>query len=307
VSGAAVAALLLKIAPQCLQNPYANLDPLLVHLWLNNVSEAQSFFAELRNSPETVGAFYAVGVVATIICAYRIWKGDDVKAYSILFVASLAAFLFSCIQVRGFIFTATISAFPISALIADLHKAYRADPSNKKAAFAFVGMSLLGTPIVWGFGGVLLNITYHEVFASGTTGEAKDRKICREEADMAQLASLPPGLVAGDSNIGAHVLRYTHHRALSAPYHRNPGGMLAELKIELAPIPDAEKLMRDINVRYFVVCNTDYGTGGTVDASPDGLLAHLQKGNVPSYLETLPKPAGSNLTVYVLRPPIPVS
>ena len=304
VAGALVGGLLFKVAPQCLQNPYASLDPLLITLWLNKVTEAQSFFSELHKNPATIGAFYAVGFLSIVICAYRIKKGKNVKAYSILLVASLAAFLLSCMQVRGFIFASTISIFPISALIADLHKAYRADPANKKAALAFVGMALISTPLVWGFGGVLLSQTVQMIFVPATVSKVKDRKICRAESDMTQLGSLPPGLVAGDSNIGTHILRYTKNSVLAAPYHRNPKGMLMELKIEMASPLDAEKIMRDINVRYFVVCNTDQESGGTVDASPDGLLAHLQKGSVPEYLEKLPTPSGSNLSVYVLRPPV---
>ena len=303
VSGALVAGLLLKIAPQCLQNPYASLDPLLITLWLNNVSEAQSFLSEMSIDPATMGAFYAMGIISTIICGYRIKQGNNVAAYSLLLVASLASFLLSCIQIRGFIFAITISIFPISAMIADLHKAYRADPANKKAALAFVLMALISTPATWGLAGTLLNEAAQATPVSGKAGIAIGQKSCRDAADMMQLAALDPGLVAGDSNIGAHVLRYTKDRVLSAPYHRNPGGMLTVLKIQLAQPDEAEKIMRAANVRYYVVCETNTASGTIAEREPTGFSAMLAKGQVPSYLEKLPSPVGSNLTVYALRPP----
>src|SRR5690606_19155064 len=47
------------IAPQCLASPLAGLDPLLVTLWLDAVTEAQSFADILLREPHVVGGYYA--------------------------------------------------------------------------------------------------------------------------------------------------------------------------------------------------------------------------------------------------------
>ena len=168
-------------------------------------------------------------------------------------------------------------------------------------------MALIATPSTWGLAGTLLNQAAHARVASANSVKADENKICRDASDMKQLASLEPGLVAGGSNIGAHVLRYTKNRVLSAPYHRNPDGMLTALKIQLAQPAEAEKMMRAAKVRYYIICETDSEGSVAAEREPTGFYAMLSKGNVPDYLEKLPKPADSNLTVYVLRPPLSAS
>ena len=302
-TGAIVAEMLIKTAPHCLHDPFASFDPLLITMWLNNVMEAQSFISQMNVDPATMGAFYATGFISILICGYRIKRRENVAAYFMLLIASLAATLLACYQIRGFIFSTTISIFPISALIADLQKAYRADTKNNKKALAFVSIALISTPPTWGLCGTLLNQAAHAATTSGKAAKGYEQKTCREATDMKQLASLEPGLVAGGSNIGAHVLRYTKNHVLSAPYHRNPDGMLTVLKIQLAQPAEAEKIMRAANVRYYVECETDTETGIAADREPTGFSAMLSKGKVPDFLEKLPKPADSNLAVYVLRPP----
>jgi len=288
-TGIVVAGMLFKIAPQCLQDPFASFDPLLMTMWLNNVMEAQSFVSQIYVDPSSMGAFYATGFIAIIICAYRIKKGDNLSAYSFLLIASLCATLLACYQIRGFIFSITIGIFPISAFVADLQKAYRADTKNNKAALAFVSMALIATPATWALGGALLNQAAYATVIAGNGAKVDAQMTCRKAADMKQLASLEPGLVAGGSNVGATILRYTKNRVLSAPYHRNPDGMLKVLKIQLAQPTEAEKLMRDAHVRYYVVCETDSESNVAAEREPAGLTAALSRGDVPSFLEKLPR------------------
>ena len=307
LAGAFVAGVLLKVAPECMHNPLSSLDPLLQTMWLAYVQEAQNIFSEFKLDPGTIGVPYAVGFLSIIVCTARIVRKENVVAYSVLLVLSVVSTAIACYQIRAMIFSTIIGFFPLAALIAELQMRARAEPNNVRKSVEFALMALVSVPAIWGISGILLNQAVHGELTSNTTAKADDTKICREASDFKQLSTLPTGLVAGASNIGAHILRYTPSSALSAPYHRNPNGILLELKIEMASVSDAEKMMRANNVRYYVLCNTDHETGSAIDASPNGFIANIEKGKVPDYLEKLPTPAGSNLTVYALRPPLQAS
>jgi hypothetical protein len=302
VTGALVSSFLLTFAPQCLHNPLDSLDPLLHTLWLSSVTEAQSIVSEFKNFPETIGLFYAPGVLAMVVCLLRIIRKEMVTSYSILFVLIAVSTAIACYQIRAAIFANVIAMLPLSALIADLQASMRADPKNQKKALAFVVVVLASIPAFWGISGILIKNAIQDENNRLESELKATKKMCRDETDFQQLASLPTGLVASASDTGAHILRYTQNRALSAPYHRNPDGMLIQLKIGLAPKSEAETILRNNNVNYYVVCDTNTEEERIAKVAPAGMAAGLIKGIVPDFLEKLPKPAGSNLTVYVVRP-----
>ncbi|MEN9895152.1 MAG: hypothetical protein RIR97_1004 [Pseudomonadota bacterium] len=302
VNGTLVASFLLTFAPQCLHNPLDSLDPLLQTLWLSSVTEAQGIVSEFRNSPETIGLFYAPGVLAMAVCLFRIVRKEMVTSNTILFVLIAVSTAMACYQIRASIFVNVIAMLPLSALIADLQASMRADPKNQKKALAFVVVVLASIPAFWGISGIMIKDAIQDENTKLESELKATKKICRNASDFQQLASLPSGLVAAASNTGAHILRYTQSRALSAPYHRNPDGMLIQLKISLAPAREAETLLRANNVRYFAICDTDTEETQLAGVAPTGLAADLISGRVPDFLEKLPKPAGSNLTIYVVRP-----
>ena len=69
--------------------------------------------------------------------------------------------------------------------------------------------------------------------ASG--GKAPDRRdACLATSAFADLARLPPGLVAGPIDAGSHILALTPHAVLAAPYHRDNHGN----RIVLDALPD---------------------------------------------------------------------
>lgn len=283
--GAVLGVAALFIAPQCLASPLANLDPLLVELWLDNVVEAQSIAGQMQRFPETVAGFYAVGLLAILVCAFRIWRGNQ-RGFHLLFLALIAAsWAVSLVQVRGSLFANLLSIPPLALLIADLQKKARENPKGLFVNLGFVAATLASVPAVWALSGVV----WEKGIASASTEVlsmenplADDE--CGDAQDMAALRSLPPGTIAAPSNRGAGILRFTQHRVLSAPYHRNQGGMLAELHIGMASPKDALALLRQAGVTAVAFCRNDPQTDNLIGLNADGLYASLARGEVPAYL-----------------------
>lgn len=300
VNGIAILSTASVLAPQCLQSPLANLDPLLVKLWLNHVGEARSFFVQMRTEPEGLGAFYAPGLLAMGVCLYRIIKGQKAGPHAVLFLLVLICWGISLIQLRVAVF-ANLIAIPVLALtIANLRAAAMQKPSSSKS-LSYLVVFAISTPLIWALT-ASWSVTGWNMISGRNVAAVGANTACVSREDFAQLAKLPATVVAAPVDSGAPILRFTDHRVLSAPYHRNQGGMLAEIHIGLSSPVEAEAFLRGEDVGILAFCPTDVGTTNLITAAPDGLYASLKRGVVPDYLEALPKDETSSLQLYRVSP-----
>lgn len=300
--GAVVLAASLVVAPQCLQSPLADLDPLLNELWLKNVTEAKSFWAMITQQPTRVLGFYMVPIIAIIICLFAIYKEQNRNAHIKLLALLCVAFIISLIQVRGSIFSNLIAMVPLIGWVSNLRQTYVAHPKDSKAALSFLLAAIISLPIVWTAFGAYMNKMTHNpttnVQSEATSAKAASASAgaepptCTDEENFQMLADLPTGLVATASNLGVRILRFTDHRTLSAPYHRNQDGMLAELNIAMAEPEKARQIALSIGVDYVVFCKMDAQTNIMRRHAPNGLYAQLADGKVPAFLKAIDTAGG---------------
>jgi len=301
--GAATIGFTLMIAPHCLGNPLATLDPLLVGMWLNHVTEAQSFVSQVGAEPWTAGGFYLVPVLAMVLCVRRIRQGRNTHAHGVLLALLAVSWGIALVQVRGAVFSNMLSVIPLAALVAEMRARSNADPKDLRKGLVFAGTAFAAVPFVWALSGALLSMGVNKV-----TGEevgslpGQQENICTDAGAMAMLAREPVGVVAAASNLGAHILRFTPHRAISAPYHRNQGGMLTELHAGMAKPADAVKFLRGAGVTVLAFCKSDSQIGIVADVAPDGLYAQLNKGSVPDWLEPVSGTENKALQLFRVKP-----
>ncbi|UJW75728.1 hypothetical protein IM739_04305 [Rhizobium sp. SL42] len=303
--GALVLLSALAVAPQCLQNPLNELDPLLQTMWLDGVLEAQSFLRWLEVEPASFGGFYAVPVFALAVCLFRVMRGDNVRSHAILFALLLISFVIALVQVRGAAFANLLAILPVALLIAELRRNSNAEPDNIGAGFFFVVVALLSVPSVWILSGVFIvegtmgiSNRMRSLVAAGSASETDPGAACETLQSLAQLNDLPAGTVVAPSDYGADILRITPHRVLSGPYHRNQGGMLTELHIGLAEPAEAAAFLRGSKSTILAFCPTNVQTEKIAGMKPDGLYAAITAGKVPDYLQPLPQDPQSGLTIY---------
>ncbi|MBB2701339.1 UNVERIFIED_ORG: hypothetical protein GGD59_002710 [Rhizobium esperanzae] len=299
--GAGVLGSAVVIAPQCLSDPLAGLDPMLVELWLRNVSEAKSIFALARSEPFDIGAFYAAGLFGIAVCIFRIVQRDRVQIHLVLLFLLAISWAIALVQVRGSTFSNLISILPLALLIIDIRRISNSDSENIAVALVYVVTVLAGVPAAWGLGGGLISLQMENEAQKKASDPAKE-KACASREALAPLAGLPVGLVSAPSEMGVAILRFTQNRVLSAPYHRNQGGMLTELHIGMAEPQEAEAFLKGAGVTTLAFCPSDPQTRQLAKLKPDGLYAQLGKGNIPAYLEPLPKAADAAVQFFRYRP-----
>lgn len=300
LSGVVIAGFAFAMAPQCLKNPLADLDPLLWELWPDNVTEAQSFFALAKQGSGGLGAFYFSGFFALAICGWRIQRRDRIALHLILGSLVLATWCIALVQVRGAVFANLIAILPASLLLVDLRENSIREPQRVLASLFYVVAVLISVPAVWALAG--------EVATNGTADLAgnSDRRgasaRCTSAEAMADLRQFPATLVVAPSNMGASILRFTDHRALSAPYHRNPEGMLAELRIGLAAPEEAAALLGRFGYPVIAFCAKDPQTRLVIKKAPDGVYGQLNAGKVPDFLDVVPVTASTGLKLFRFAP-----
>ena len=289
-TGGAVLVTALVLAPQCLRNPLADLDPMLKELWLDNVSEAQSILVLARREPEIVGAFYATGLLGIAVSIFRILRGDRAQLHAILLALLLVNWIIALVQVRGALFSNVLAILPLTPFILDLRRMSSADTEDLGAAFFYVVGLLISVPAVWAVGGTLAGGMGANLISSTDVSAREKVAACSSREALSPIAELEPGVISAPSNMGARILRFTPHRALSAPYHRNQAGMLTEMHIGLSRPAEAEAFLRGADVTLLAFCRDDPQTENIAHLKPDGLYAALAKGNVPPYLKRLSSP-----------------
>ncbi|WP_354541060.1 hypothetical protein [Rhizobium sp. OAE497] len=299
--GAAIGISAVLIAPQCLHNPLNDLDPMLVELWLNGISEARSIAALAKTEAFTIGAFYAVGFFGLAVCLFRIIQRDRVEIHLIIMFLLGVSWAIAAFQVRGAAFSNMIAILPLSLMIIDARRVSNGDRENIAAALCYILVVLASVPAAWAVAGSLVELQRESPEERKQAADVEGtQEICRTEEAMAPLKKLPVGMVVASSEIGVPILRFTDQHVLTAPYHRNQRGMLTELHIGLAEPKEAEAFMRGAGATALAFCPTDVATQQLQRLKPDGLYAQLAKGNIPNYLQ--PYATASGVQYFLFKP-----
>jgi hypothetical protein len=297
-----IAAAALILAPQCLRSPLADLDPMIVKLWLNGISEAQSFVALTRQEPKTLGAFYAVGFFAAAVCFFQIVRRERTQLHAIFLALLLVNLIIAFVQVRGAEFSNLLAIPPLTLLLIEARRISNADSENVGAALFYIVTAFASVPAVWAVGGALVHGNMKVDFTIVPPATSVIAEGCATERALAPIAHLDPGVVSAPSNMGAPLLRFTPHRVLSGPYHRDQAGMLTQMHIGLAEPSEAEAFLRGAGVTIFAYCPEDPETEEIAKLKPDGLFAAMKKGQVPSYLKPMPNGPSHDLSFYRFQP-----
>jgi hypothetical protein len=111
---------------------------------------------------------------------------------------------------------------------------------------------------------------------------------CLTSSAFVPLAQLSPGLVAAPLDAGSHMLVFTPHSVLTAPYHRDNTGNRAWFDAMLAPPDKAHGILAAHHVTYVMTCAGLKETNALAKRAPKGLAAALLANRLPVWLKPLP-------------------
>lgn len=297
----ALAAYLKIGAPQCLGNPYADLDPRLATLWLSSVNEARSLPSMMHDLPQQIPAYFGVPLAALVLGILQALRDDSERRWNWIACAAVqAAFILVAIwELRGAAGANAVAAALFPAALLQLWPA-----PQGRAVFFGLGRGALAALLLLNPVSLLaLGTSSEKAFAAPATTrliKSGQTGTCQRLADYAPLASLPPGRVLAFIDSGPFILMQTHDAVLGAPYHRNQAGNIAMLDMFLATPHDAEKQMTAHGIAYVAFCPGAPERHAYAARAPEGLAAALARHDVPGFLQRVPL-KGTDLAVYRLR------
>ena len=294
--GLCVALMVLLFFPQCLGGPFAGLDPRLKSWWLDAVTEAQPVWKIAQVSPGIAAGRYGPPIVALLCLAAGQWRVIPGRGLWLLGGLLGISVLVSLWQIRGSVFSVPLAVIPLAGLVA----ARRRQADATASARAVCGMViawLASFNVVWSAAADGLAVVQPGRFerAGSITDTAGD---CLTDSDFDQLADLPASVVLTVSNLGSPVLRYTRHRVLAGPYHRNVEGNLAALDAFAGPAADVPDIVRRYGIAYVALCRGNSESKMLATRAPDGLMASLLSGDVPVWLQRIPSSRDRALEIY---------
>jgi len=274
-SGAAlVLGLVALVGRGALQGPFAGIDPLVRDIWLLNVHEAWTFFRLMHREPDTAAIFMlplALGLAASIAAVF--WE-TETNRLQWMFVAGtcligLAASLFF-IRVMS-------SAGPIAPLggvwaVMQLKKDLLRRGKRHAAVCSFI-LLLPFASVPWAL-----------AIGSDASKPKQGLEDCLASSAFGPFGTLPPGLILAPIDAGSHLLAFTPHTVLAAPYHRNNHGNKLALDAFLASPEDSRAIVMASGAKYLAVCPSLDETSVLGKRGPRSLAAALVEGQVPDWL-----------------------
>jgi hypothetical protein len=277
----------IAVFPEIIVPPYGNVDPLLVRLWLDNVSETVPLYSSKLSRSLSFALF---PVFAAIMAVAAIFMTED-KERDLWILAALAIIVAAALAIFWQSRTAGL-AMAISGIIAGalLTKAYAR--FGWKSAIA---LALVVNPILPAAAGTAIAKIFEPAPTAIVTGGGKG---CYNQPMFKALSDSKPGLVVAPIDMGARILLTTNHKVMAAPYHRNNSGNLAAYQIFLMPQGRAKQRALSLGANYLAICNRSAEVSTLSRESPRGLMADLQAKRIPKWLTPLPQPKGSDVVAF---------
>ncbi len=248
----------------CLAGPFARIKPELYPLWLDQVTELESFgHALLRNPPSAITSVVlpvtALGLVT--LALRRNPRDPELWFFSAMIIGAL---IVSLLHSRAALETSWLSV-PIAAALA-----IRILPASNSILLPFALAS--GLPLAACF----FSLTFRP--AQAGTEVMTTQVGCSDIAAFKALEALPPGLVLNDIDLGPNLLLRTPHRVMQAPYHRIQDSIILSERLMALPAQEGAAALKARQIDYVLLCGSvDYPyRPGRKDAS--SLLSTLREG-----------------------------
>lgn len=298
LTGAGAAIAYLAADPACLAGPFAGLDPRVRPFWFDRIQEIQpltEIYKGERAAAIGAGATIVMAAIAAVVLAWQAWRpararktdprGDALAVLTMiacLAVADIAGF-------KAWRMCDYVWWFGAPAIAAALSLLVRRWLNDRMVPT--VAVSLCCSPL---FVGGLATVGVNA--AAPAPRRVEPDHHCSDIASFRQLASLPPGVVLSEIDLGPHIIANTPQSAIAAPYHRMAGAILASHQALASPPSLAESKVKALGADYIVDCPFSYL------GVPAGSLGwDLRHGQTPPWLTRL-SPPSAILQIYRVGP-----
>jgi hypothetical protein len=288
------------VYPECLKGPYGAMDPWLQTNWLASINEAKPWIASVVDLPAYSLAVGVPVLIAVIVVLWRLWKVPEGRAeWAVLLIFLLAAATIMLLQVRGSRL-AIMPSIPAAAwLIVAARRHYL---SHQRL------LPALGLLASWlAFAGIIISLSVAMVVtlvpsrAQDVAVARAGKQPCLLPGAFADLAALPPERILSPIDLGSHLLLYTPHEVVAAPYHRNQQGVRDTFRFFNDPINEVRGMLETRGVNLVVICPAMAEVRGLRSRADDSFASLYADNALPDWLEDVSLP-DSPLKLFAVLP-----
>lgn len=301
VAGALVLAAVIGSYPAILSGPYGQMDPWLLANWIDRISEAEPWLTSAIGEPVYAAAVAVpvatgLGVIAWNIVRLRAGRGPWL-VYGLILVI---AFMVMLLQIRAARFAVPL-AVPACAVLVGAAWTRMVSSRGFGGIFALIGSAVASAGIAVAVVASIVLAAFPAYEASTADPYRAGRNGCLMPEAFADLAALPPERVMTPIDLGSHMLAWTPHAVVAAPYHRNQQGVLDAFRFFNGPIEDGRAILAARKISLVVICPAMREIRGLVEHTPDSFVTLYAEGRLPAWLRDVSLP-GSALKVYSVEP-----
>lgn len=278
------------IEPACLAGPFGQVPKAIYPIWLDTVSEAKPLTWHFMRMPGLALSIAALLFAGAAAYVHLLRQSIDNRLVYLAVVAVATAVL--GIWQFKFVSYATWMAIPALAI---LISRVEGTIQISRLSMQLIVLFCLSPATLSIAGGKLAKIVVSPASAAPHSAEVA---ACSAKNVAGALAALPSGLIVTHIDLGPVIVATTHHRALSAPYHRLPDGIIAAHAIFAASPAESRARRTAVGAGYVVDCPHRFMPGVAAQAGSDTLLAGLRDGRVPTWLVDVTPPGAAPLRVW---------
>jgi hypothetical protein len=290
-------------APQCIGNPFTDLDPLVRQHWYESVLEGRPIW--YGDIDKWVPSIIQTGAGLVISLRLALKNGGWSRVWWFEYSLLLGlAILGGVLTARSIAFASVLSAIPLAWL---LHKAFRfwkttTDIGPKVlAAIAVYFLFLSAGPLslVRDQFGPSAHVQDERVIAS--TRETQ----CNLRDSAPALNTFAPTTIFAPLDIGPMLLLKTHHSVAASGHHRAQDAMRNVLVAFTSEPHLAKQIIADSGAEYVVICSDLLETSNlAASGGPDSLMYHLVADDIPDWLTPVEIGGPPELRVWKFATPV---
>ncbi len=299
--GAIVLALLVGLYPMLLRGPYGALDPWLAANWLDRISEAEPWLISTIAGPVYGAAVAVPCAVGLAVVAWHLVRHPQRHAAWLVYGVFLAiAVLVMLLQIRGARIALPL-AMPACAVLVGAAWHRMVTSRGVMPILAFLGASLASAGLAVAIVTIMLLAAFPDYAEATDDKFLGARQACLLPAAFADLAGLPPERIMTPVDLGSHMLLYTPHSVVAAPYHRNQQGILDTFHFFNEPLEAGRDILARRGIGLVVICPAMTEIRGLVAYTPDSFVSLFAADRLPGWLIERSLPS-SPLRIYEVAP-----
>ena len=284
------------LAPQCARgDTFAALDPVVRQFWYLRIHEGLPIWHQPIDIAVQILGLPLLALVSLFLASQRETGLRWIKAeYALLVIAALAV---AVLVERASAVAATFAAPAAAALVRRwLDRAGTLASPGRRLVLTLAALVALAPAIP-----VAAVVNLVEPEQRALNQQVRKSAKCELAKNLRGVNALPPAYFLSTLDTGPSLLYASHHRIVASGHHRSSAAMRDVIDAFRGTPEQAHAIISRRGIAYVAYCPGLYEPMMYVAEAPDGLMARLERNEVPAWLEPVALKDVNGLKVYRVR------